>query len=60
MDDLEIDIELLRNQRNFLLEYPWRENGIPEEVEGLINLLDHILDVKEGFVELDGSPILQV
>lgn len=47
---MDIDVELLRKQRNFLLEYPWRENVFPEEVDGVINLLDHILDVEEGYV----------
>ena len=50
--DLEVDVDLLRKQRNFLLEYPWRENGIPEEVEGLVNLLDHLLDIFEGYDEV--------
>lgn len=56
MIDMKVDVPLLREQRNFLLEYPWRENGIPEEVEGVINLLDHILDVEEGYA--DGTAAL--
>ena len=43
----DIDVPLLRKQRNFLLEYPWTEE-FPEEIDGIINLLDHILDVEEG------------
>ena len=49
MPELNIDVPLLRKQRDFLLEYPWRDH-MPEEVDGLINLLDYLLDVKEGFV----------
>jgi hypothetical protein len=52
MIDAKIDVPLLRKQRDFLLEYPWRENAIPEEVEGLVNLIDHILDVEEGYAEV--------
>jgi len=39
-----IDYELLTKQRNFLLGYPWRDAKFPEEVDGIINLLDAILD----------------
>lgn len=55
MKSPEIDVPLLRKQRDFLLEYPWRENAIPEEVDGLINLLDHILDVEEGYDDIAKS-----
>lgn len=40
---IHIDYSLLEAQRNFLLEYPWPKS-FPEEVEGLLNLLDAILD----------------
>ena len=49
MIGLKIDVELLRKQRNFLLEYPWRDAKFPEEVEGVVNLLDSILDLEEGY-----------
>jgi len=38
-------IKQLRAQRNKLLEFI----NPSEEIEGLINLLDHMLDVAEGF-----------
>lgn len=41
--NIHIDYSLLEQQRNFLLEYDWSES-FPEEVEGLLNLLDAILD----------------
>lgn len=42
-----VDVDLLRAQRNWLLvTYP---RDAPEEVDGLVNLLDHMLDTAEGF-----------
>ena len=43
MDGMVIDYELLTKQRDFLLAYPWRDK-FPEEVDGIINLLDALLD----------------
>lgn len=43
-----VDVSLLRTQRDFLLKY-WGEGPIPEEIEGLVNLLDSMLDIAEGF-----------
>jgi hypothetical protein len=40
---MNIDIDLLRIQIAFLDSYPWRDS-MPIEVEGVINLLDAILD----------------
>ena len=37
-----LDYELLTKQRNFLLDYPWGK--FPEEVDGIVNLIDAILD----------------
>lgn len=37
-----IDYELLTKQREFLLDYPWGK--FPEEVDGIVNLIDAILD----------------
>jgi len=34
--------ELLRKQREFLLDYPWGE--FPEEVDGILNLIDDLID----------------
>lgn len=42
-----IDVDLLRLQRNWLLETFPRD--APAEVDGLVNLLDHLLDAAEGF-----------
>jgi hypothetical protein len=39
---VKIDQELLIQQIKFLYSYPWREQGIPEEVIGVINLLETI------------------
>lgn len=44
-----IDMELLREQRNFLLEYAWREGYVPELVEGLINFIEYEMDKGEGY-----------
>lgn len=43
-----IDTKLLREQINFLDNYPWRDNEFPLEVEGIIILLEVILDKEEG------------
>lgn len=51
MIGLKIDLPLLRKQRDFLLEYPWRDS-MPEEVDGIINLLDYILDIEEGYAKI--------
>jgi len=39
---MKIDLELLRDQIKFLYSYAWREQGIPEEIVGIINLLEAI------------------
>lgn len=39
---MKIDKELLVQQIKFLYSYPWREQGIPDEVVGVINLLEAI------------------
>jgi hypothetical protein len=53
-----VDVSLLRIQRDFLLNWYWGEGPtdrvgdtewMPEEVEGLVNLLDSMLDLAEGF-----------
>ena len=42
------DVALLRAQRDWLLAtYP--ADDAPEQVDGLVNLLDHLLDAAEGF-----------
>ena len=39
---MKIDLELLRDQIKFLYSYAWREQDIPEEILGIINLLEAI------------------
>jgi hypothetical protein len=51
---MNIDINLLRRQTLFLLEYPWREGVMPVEVEGVVSLLETILDKEEGYVSVSG------
>ncbi len=41
-----VDVNLLRQQRNYLLQ-----TDITDELEGLINLLDYMLDVAENELE---------
>lgn len=42
---MKIDVDLLRIQIAFLDNYPWRDS-MPIEVEGVLNLLDAILDAE--------------
>ena len=44
---MKIDVDLLRKQIAFLDTYPWREPLTPEEIVGITNLLDAILDEEE-------------
>jgi hypothetical protein len=39
---VRIDKQLLQEQIKFLYSYAWREQGIPDEVVGVINLLEAI------------------
>ena len=39
---MKVDKELLVSQIKFLYAYPWREQGIPDEIVGVINLLEAI------------------
>jgi hypothetical protein len=39
---MKVDKQLLQEQIKFLYSYAWREQGIPEEVVGVINLLEAI------------------
>ncbi len=42
-----VDIDLLRTQRYFLLkEY---KTGVRKEIDGLVNMLDDMLDIAEGY-----------
>ena len=45
---MRVDVPLLREQIAFLDNYPWRDGTMPEEVIGIVNLLDAILDEEEG------------
>jgi hypothetical protein len=42
-----VDVDLLRAQRDWLLAT--YGSDAPEQVDGLVNLLEHMLDVAEGF-----------
>jgi hypothetical protein len=39
---MKVDKELLREQIKFLYSYAWREQGIPDEIVGIINLLEAV------------------
>jgi hypothetical protein len=39
---MKVDKELLKEQIKFLYSYVWREQGIPDEIVGIINLLEAI------------------
>jgi hypothetical protein len=45
---MKVDKELLVSQIKFLYAYPWREQGIPEEIVGVINLLGAIEEENNG------------
>lgn len=45
---MNIDTQLLREQIEYLVEYPWRYGIFPNQVEGIVNMLEAILDQKEG------------
>ena len=45
---MNIDTRLLREQIEYLVEYPWRYGIFPNQVEGIVNMLEAILDQKEG------------
>lgn len=44
---MNVDVELLRQQYDFLVNYPWHEKREPEQVTGVLNLIEAILE-KEG------------
>lgn len=39
---MKVDKQLLQEQIKFLHSYAWREQGIPDEIVGVINLLEAI------------------
>jgi hypothetical protein len=39
---VKVDKQLLEEQIKFLYSYAWREQGIPDEIVGIINLLEAI------------------
>ena len=39
---MKVDKQLLQDQIKFLYSYAWREQGIPDEIVGVINLLEAI------------------
>jgi len=44
-----VSLHELRKQRDWLLKKYWNQKTIPDEPQGLINLLDHMLDKMEGY-----------
>lgn len=44
---MKIDYDLLREQHDFLLGYAWREDWIPEEVEGVLKVISYLIDEEE-------------
>ena len=45
-----LDIKLLRQERDWLVKQAFKNNDCPE-ADGIINLLDHLLDVAEGYAK---------
>ncbi len=41
---MNLNKELLKTQYNFLASYPWREGDEPEQVTGILNLLEGLLE----------------
>lgn len=41
---MNIDKELLKEQYDFLVSYAWREGYEPEQVTGILNLLEALLE----------------
>jgi hypothetical protein len=39
---MNVDKELLKEQIAFLYSYAWREQDIPDEIVGIINLLEAV------------------
>lgn len=44
---MRVDTNLLREQIEFLVSYPWRKEADRDYVEGVINLLEAVLDKEE-------------
>lgn len=38
----------LLDYHNFLLEYPWKEDWLPVEVDGLLKVIEQLLDEGES------------
>ena len=49
VDFSKINIDLLRDQRDYLLEIVEYPNLNQNKLHGIINMLDYILDCAEGF-----------
>jgi hypothetical protein len=43
-DKMRVDVDLLIRQREFILETFWNEKPFPELADGIVNLLDSIID----------------
>jgi hypothetical protein len=48
MTDMNVDTELLREQIEYLVDYPWKYGLFPNQIEGIVSLLESILDQSEG------------
>jgi hypothetical protein len=45
---MNVDTVLLREQIEYLVDYPWKYGLFPNQVEGIVNMLEHVLDEMEG------------
>jgi hypothetical protein len=45
---MNVDTVLLREQIKYLVDYPWKYGLFPNQVEGIVNMLEHVLDEMEG------------
>lgn len=49
-----VDLALLKDQRNWLLDHldlAQAEDGSTDAAEGLLNMLDHMIDKAEGVIK---------
>jgi len=53
VDFSKLNIDLLRDQRNYLLDIVEYQNLDENKIHGIINMLDYILDCAEGYTTLE-------
>ena len=53
VDFSKLNIDLLRDQRNYLLDIVEYQNLDENKIHGIINMLDYILDCAEGYATLE-------